>query len=156
MPRDSGPHLPLHGESGIPEGSYAFWRTVFEGIARAGRPIEIDMHAKGIDSKMVDVAAETGMPVKISPKYWAEHMGLGYHQAAIRELEMPCQEESKHAIFSLSNGARRFLRYGYGDLFQEGRRYDVLFRICSAKEGASVPICYSGGGSVNEAFVSER
>ncbi|HYW43631.1 MAG TPA: hypothetical protein VE959_12290 [Bryobacteraceae bacterium] len=119
----------VHGESGVPEGSYSFWRTVFDGIVRAGRRIEIDMHAKGIDSKMMDVAVETGMPVKISAKYWAEHMGLGYHQAAIRELEMPRDDEKVDGIFSLSNGSRRFLRYGYGDLFQEGRRYDVLFRI---------------------------
>ena len=119
----------VHGESGIPEGSYDFWRTVFQGLVSAGRPVEIDMHAKGIDRKMMDLAAETGMPVKISPKYWAEHMGLGYHQAAIRELEMPRADNKEDAIFSLSNGSRRFLRYGYGDLFQEGRRYDVLFRI---------------------------
>jgi hypothetical protein len=119
----------VHGESGIPEGSYDFWRTVFQGIVRAGRPIEIDMHAKGLDSKMIDVALETGMPLKISPKYWAEHMGLGYHQAAIRELEMPRQDNKEDAIFSLSNGSRRFLRYGYGDLFQQGRRYGVLFRM---------------------------
>jgi hypothetical protein len=119
----------VHGESGVPEGSYDFWRTVFDGIVRAGRRIEIDMHAKGLDSKMMDVAVETGMPVKVSAKYWAEHMGLGYHQAAIRELEMPRDNEKVEGIFSLSNGSRRFLRYGYGDLFQEGRRYDVLFRI---------------------------
>lgn len=119
----------VHGESGIPEGSYDFWRTVFQGVVRAGRPIEIDMHAKGIDSKMIDVAAETGMPYKISPKYWAEHMGLGYHQAAIRELEMPRSDDPKDPTFSLSNGSRRFLRYGYGDLFQQDRRYGVLFRM---------------------------
>ncbi|MGP8247953.1 MAG: hypothetical protein ACLQVN_26000 [Bryobacteraceae bacterium] len=119
----------VHGESGIPEGSYDFWRTVFQGIVRAGRPIEIDMHAKGLDSKMMDVAAETGMPVKISPKYWAEHMGLGYQQAAIRELEMPRAGHQDDPLFSLSNGSRRFLRYGYGDLFREGRQYGVLFRV---------------------------
>jgi hypothetical protein len=119
----------VHGESGIPEGSYDFWRTVFEGVQRAGRPVEIDMHAKGVDNKMMDVAAATGMPVKISPKYWAEHMGLGYHQAAIRELEMPQAGHEHDPLFSLSNGSRRFLRYGYGDLFQQGRRYDVLFRM---------------------------
>jgi hypothetical protein len=72
---------------------------------------------------------ETGMPVKISPKYWAEHQGLGYHQAAIRELEMPRPDERVEGIFSLSNGSRRFLRYGYGDLFQHGHKYGVLFRI---------------------------
>jgi hypothetical protein len=128
-PSIQGVTFRIHGESGIPEGSYDFWRTVFDGIARAGRPIEIDMHAKGIDSKMFDIAAATGMPVKVSPKYWAEHMGLGYHQAAIRELEMPRQESKEDAIFALSNGSRRFLRYGYGDLFQEGRKFDVLFRM---------------------------
>lgn len=119
----------VHGESGIPEPSYEFWRVVFQGIVRAGRPIEIDMHAKGLDSKMIDVAVATGMPLKISPKYWAEHMGLGYQQAAIRELEMPRESEKEDKIFSLSNGSRRFLRYGYGDLFQEGRQYGVLFRM---------------------------
>ena len=38
---------------------------------------------------MIDTALATGLPVKMSPKYWAEHMGLPYHQAGIRELEMP-------------------------------------------------------------------
>ena len=129
VPAIQGLTMRVHGESGIPEGSYDFWRTVFQGIVRAGRPIEIDMHAKGIDDKMIQVAAETGLPVKISPKYWAEHMGLGYHQAAIRELEMPKAGHENDPLFALSNGSRRFLRYGYGDLFREGRNYGVLFRI---------------------------
>ena len=128
-PAIQGLTMRVHGESGVPEGSYDFWRTLFYGIVRTGRRIEIDMHAKGIDSKMMDVAAETGMPVKISAKYWAEHMGLGYHQADIRELEIPRPEDKDQGVFALSNGSRRFLRYGYGDLFQEGRKYDVLFRI---------------------------
>ena len=55
-PGIQGLTMRVHGESGIPEGSYDFWRTVFQGIVRAGRPIEIDMHAKGIDQKMIDVA----------------------------------------------------------------------------------------------------
>ncbi len=42
---------------------------------------------------------------------------------------MPRQDDKADAIFSLSNGSRRFLRYGYGDLFQQGRRYGVLFRM---------------------------
>ena len=42
---------------------------------------------------------------------------------------MPRKEDAKESVFKLSNGARRFLRYGYGDLFQQGRKYDVLFRI---------------------------
>ncbi len=127
-PEIQGLTLRVHGESGVPEGSYSFWQTVFEGIRHAGRPVEIDMHAKGVDQKMIDIALATGMPVKLSPKYWAEHMGLGYHQAAIRELEMPREDSPKDAIFALSNGSRRFLRYGYGDLLTRDRKYGVLFR----------------------------
>ncbi len=127
-PEIQGLTLRVHGESGVPEGSYSFWQTVFEGIRKAGRPVEIDMHAKGVDRKMIDIALATGMPVKLSPKYWAEHMGLGYHQAAIRELEMPREDSPKDSIFALSNGSRRFLRYGYGDLLTRDRKYGVLFR----------------------------
>lgn len=126
-PAISGVTFRIHGESGIPEGSYDFWRTVFDGIPRAKRQIEIDMHAKGMDFRMIDVALGTGMPVVVSPKYWAEHMGLPYHQAAIRELEKP--REVTDRFFSLSNGSRRFLRYGYGDLLREDRRYGILYRI---------------------------
>jgi hypothetical protein len=128
-PEIQGLTLRVHGESGIPEGSYEFWRTVFEGITRANRQVEIDMHAKGVDQTLIDIALQTGMPVKLSPKFWAEHMGLAYHQADIRELEIPRPGRMEQGTFNLSNGSRRFLRYGYGDLFQQGRRYDLLFRL---------------------------
>jgi hypothetical protein len=125
-PAVSGVTFRVHGESGIAEGSHQFWKTVFDGILRTGRRIEIDMHAKGMDQGMIDVALSTGLPVNISPKYWAEHMGLPYHQAAIRELELPRKADG---FFALSSGERRFLRYGYGDLLREDRRYGVLHRI---------------------------
>ena len=119
----------IHGESGVAEGTYDFWRTVFEGIVKCGRLIEIDLHAKGIDEKMIDLALATGLPVTVAPKFWAEHMGLPYMQAAIRPLEMPPLEPSDSGFFSKSSGSRRFLRYGYGDLLSEDRRYGVLYRI---------------------------
>ncbi len=59
----------------------------------------------------------------------AEHMGLAYHQAAIRELEMPPRGRQDAGFFSLSGGSRRFLRYGYGDLLTEDRRYGVSHRL---------------------------
>jgi hypothetical protein len=127
-PQISGITFRIHGESGIAEGDFAFWRTVFAGIAPAGRPIEIDMHAKGIDQQTIDLALETGMPVKLSPKYLGEHIGLPYHQSAVRELERPPRTAaSEH--FALSNGLRRFTRYSYGDFLKEDRRHGVLFRI---------------------------
>lgn len=63
-PQISGLTLRIHGESGIPEGSYPFWQTLFEAISGAGRVIEIDMHAKGFNQVMIDMAHKTGMPVK--------------------------------------------------------------------------------------------
>lgn len=128
-PQITGVTMRVHGESGVPEGSYDFWRTLFEAIKNCGRKVEIDMHAKGINQIMIDMGNDTGMPIKIGAKSWAEHMGLGYHQTDIRELEIPRADRMETGVFAVSNGARRFTRYGYADLFQEGRKYNVLFRL---------------------------
>jgi hypothetical protein len=128
-PQIQGLTLRVHGESGIPEGSYPFWKTLFEAISGCGRKIEIDMHAKGVNQTMIDMAAATGMPVKLGAKYSAEHQSLGYNQADIRELEIPQPERMESGVFSVSNGERRFTRYGYADFLQQGRHYDLLFRL---------------------------
>jgi hypothetical protein len=129
-PAIQGVTLRVHGESGVPEGDFSFWRTLFEGISHSGRKIEIDMHAKGMTAEMIKVATDTGMPVKISPKFWAEHKGLPYHQADIRELEVPHpRPHADRSVFKFSEGSRSFMRYGYGDLLKRDRRYEVLFRI---------------------------
>lgn len=127
-PDITGVTMRVHGESGIPEGSYDFWRTLFQAIATCPRPLEIDMHAKGINQIMIDMAAATGKAVKVSPKFSAEHQGLGYHQADIRAQEIPHPEDDETGVFNQSNGPRRFTRYGYADLYQEGRKYDILHR----------------------------
>ncbi len=127
-PDITGVSMRVHGESGVPEGSYDFWRTVFQAIATCPRPLEIDMHAKGINQIMIDIAAATGKAVKVSPKFSAEHQGLGYHQADIRAQEIPHPEDNETGVFNQSNGPRRFTRYGYADLYQEGRQYDILHR----------------------------
>jgi len=67
-PDISGITFRIHGESGVQEGSYDFWRTVFEGVPKCGRKVEIDLHAKGIDQTMIDSALATGMPVNVAPK----------------------------------------------------------------------------------------
>lgn len=128
-PAISGVTFRVHGESGVNEGSYNFWKIVFEGVATCGRKVEIDMHSKGMDQTMVDSAVATKMPVVISPKYWAEHMGMPYHQADIRELEVPKPEKKTSVLMNLSEGSRSFLRYGYGDLLKEDRPYKIIHRI---------------------------
>lgn len=128
-PAISGITFRVHGESGVEEGSYDFWKTVLDGVATCGRKVEIDMHAKGMDETMINMALATAMPVKISPKYWAEHMGMPYHQADIRELEQPNASRTATGLMKFSTGSRSFLRYGYGDLMREDRRWGVLHRI---------------------------
>jgi hypothetical protein len=127
-PSIGGITLRTHGESGVAEGNYDFWKTLYDGILRTGRPIEIDIHAKGIDQRMIDTALATGLPVTVSPKFWAEHMGLPYLPASIRKSEMP-RERPEGGFFALSTGSRNFMRYSYGDLFQQDRRYAILHRI---------------------------
>jgi hypothetical protein len=129
VPKISGVTFRVHGESGVAEGSYQFWKTVFDGVATCGRRVEIDMHAKGMDQGMIDAALSSGQPVKISPKYWAEHLGLPYHQADIREQERPRPGHEATGLMKLSAGSRSFLRYGYGDLLREDRKWGVLHRI---------------------------
>ncbi len=122
--------LRLHGESGIREGDLDFWRTVFEAIKGAGRQVAMDLHPKGIDQNSIDLARDTGMPVSISPKYMGEHMGLPYHEAAIRQKDMPPAGGAERGPqFALSEGTRSYTRYSYGDFLQEGRNYDVVFRL---------------------------
>src|SRR5258708_4279328 len=128
-PAISGITFRVHGESGVTEGSYDFWKTVFDGVSTCGRVVEIDMHSKGIDQQMLDTALSAGVPVTVSPKFWAEHMGMPYHQADIRELEIPKPGKATSALMNLSEGSRSFMRYGYGDLLKENRKYDVVHRI---------------------------
>lgn len=130
VPTIDGLTFRVHGESGIPEGSYDFWRQVFAGVRESGRRVEIDLHVKGIDQATIDLALETGLPVVVSPKYWAEHQGLAYQQASIRELEQSRQPGAwEQPFMALSAGSRRFTRYGYADLLTEKRAYGVLYRI---------------------------
>ncbi len=128
-PSIGGVTFRVHGESGVQEGSFDFWKTVFDGVRTCGRTVEIDMHPKGMTQEMLDIAAATGMPFSVSPKFWAEHMGMTYHQADIRELERPKPRKQTSALMRFSSGSRSFLRYGYGDLLREDRKWKVTHRI---------------------------
>jgi hypothetical protein len=129
-PAISGVTFRIHGESGVQEGSYEFWKLVFDGVATCGRLVKLDMHTKGMDQTMTDIALAAKLPVNMSPKFWGEHLGMSYHQADIRELEQPKPgDENKTGLMKLSAGTRSFLRYGYGDLLREDRQWTVVHRI---------------------------
>jgi hypothetical protein len=132
-PQITGLTMRIHGESGIPEGSYSFWQTLWEALPAArtpdGKPrvIELDLHAKGLDQRTIEIARATGMPVKAGAKYWAEHLGLGYQQTDIRANEYP--RAGVTGTFAVSSGLRNFTRYGYGDFYQHGIGLDLLYRV---------------------------
>jgi hypothetical protein len=128
-PNISGVTLRIHGESGVAEGNYDFWKVIFSGVADAARPMRLDLHAKGIDQGMIDTALSVGLPLTVSPKFWAEHMGLPYHQAAIRPQELPTRQRGSSSLMALSTGSRSFTRYGYGDLLPDDRKFSIMHRI---------------------------
>jgi hypothetical protein len=149
VPEISGITFRIHGESGIPEGSYDFWKTVFDAFPGAGRPVEIDMHAKGVDQRTIDIALATGMPVKVSPKYLGEHLGLPYQESAIRAVDMPPPGGADDPHFALSGGARKFTRYSYADFLNEDRKHGVLFRIWPGSQRMLLwadPVFFAGYG----------
>ena len=88
-PDISGITLRVHVECGIPEKDYKFWETYFTAIKKTKKLINLDLHAKGIDNKLINLALEATPNVTVSPKYIGEHMGLPYHQTSIRKQEMP-------------------------------------------------------------------
>jgi hypothetical protein len=129
-PHITGITMRVHGESGIPEGHFDFWQVVFQGVAKLDRKINVNLHAKGTDQRIIDIAQATKMPVSLTPKYWAEHLGLSFQPSSIRETEKPPSGPNQQgALFELTNGSRKFMRYSYGDLFKQDRTYDVYFRI---------------------------
>lgn len=127
-PGIAGVTFRVHYEGGVAEDIRApFWRTVMAGIRDAGRPILVDLHAKGVDAELQAVADGTGQAVVLSAKYAAEHQGLPYHQTTIRDLERA--RPSDDSLRQVTQGARRFTRYGFGDFLPADRAHDVLFRI---------------------------
>ncbi|WP_020577999.1 hypothetical protein [Actinopolymorpha alba] len=128
-PSIDGLTIRVHYEGGIPEPDHEeFWQTVMTAVAGVGRPIEIDMHAKGVDDALLEIARGTGMPILVSAKYWAEHQGLPYHQTTIRERERATKDPGS-GLMAITAHQRRFTRYGYGDFLREGSDVGLLFRI---------------------------
>lgn len=129
VPGISGITFRVHSESGIPEGQESFWKTVFSAVAKCGRQVEIDLHAKNMEPETLNHALNTGQPVVISPKYCGEHLSLPYHQCSIREAEMVSADKFTDTGEGVLIGNRGFTRYGYADTLAENRTWDVVFRI---------------------------
>lgn len=126
-PSIDGVTVRMHYEGGVHEPAHEFWSVVLGGVSQVDRTVEIDMHSKGVDGRIMDSARKSGAPLTISAKYWAEHWGLPYHQAAVREMENA--RPPAGGLSGVTRNERRFTRYGFGDFLDENRDYQFLFRI---------------------------
>lgn len=118
-PGITGLQLRLNYESGINfDEQTAFFRDgVFRAAKEAGRPILIEIRDIGLLRETLEAALATGLPVRVSHKYWAEHMVFPYHPAKFiwtysygDWLKYPRQAEQIYQVWSL--GSHRLLTWG--------------------------------------------
>ena len=70
-------------ESGIPpERQVEFYRDyVYRALGEAGRLVTLDLRGWLMSEGMLRAATESGVPMRLSSKYWAEHFGRPYQPA---------------------------------------------------------------------------
>ncbi len=70
-------------ESGIPDDfRVEFYRNyIYTAIRDAGRPVYLDLRAWAVSWDMIEAAQQVGVPLRVSTKYWAEHVGRPYQPA---------------------------------------------------------------------------
>jgi hypothetical protein len=129
IPEITGVTLRVDGESGISLSNLEFWITVFRGISRAGRRIEIDLHSNDADPLIVDLAMQSGLPIKLSPPYLGHHIGLPYHSASLRKTDYDPSVNSKVHIYIDARPKLPASRYSYGDFLREDRKYGIVWRV---------------------------
>ncbi len=94
-------------ESGIPrEEQVPFYRDwVFRAIREAGRRVTLDLRAWALAKGMIEAAQSAGVPLRVSAKYWAEHLGRPYPPA------------------------ETFPGYSYLDLLRRPRDYEFFWEV---------------------------
>ena len=114
----------VNHESGVGDQVSAadFWNHCVDAVAEVtqetGRPLIMDLRAKGLTDPMIDHAFNQGLPVEVPTKYWCEHAALPYHLSIMRTEELVQLENFNHSR-----------RYSYGDMLQKPKYYDVIYRL---------------------------
>ena len=96
-----------NAESGIPpERQVPFFRDyVFRALREAGRRVTLDLRAWALAQGMIEAARSAGLPLRVSAKYWAEHLGRPYQPA------------------------ETFAGYSYSNLLEKPRPYDFFWEV---------------------------
>ncbi|MFN2129712.1 MAG: hypothetical protein ACK2VD_04255 [Anaerolineae bacterium] len=96
----------------------AFWWQLIDAVARCGRPVRLDLRAKGLTDGMIAYAQARGLEIAVPTKYWCEQTGLPHHLTQMRSEELTRLDNLNHSR-----------RYSYADLLRKPRRFDVLYRL---------------------------
>jgi hypothetical protein len=114
----------VNHESGVGDQVSAedFWNhctdAVADAAAETGRPLILDLRAKGLTDSMIAHAFSRGLPVEVPTKYWCEHAALPYHISVMRSEELSRLDNFNHSR-----------RYSYADMLRKPRFYDVIYRL---------------------------
>ncbi|MDP6111972.1 MAG: hypothetical protein QGG53_08890 [Planctomycetota bacterium] len=115
-PDIDGVQFRMNYESGIPEDEQReFYENQFKVIADCGRPIRLDIRAKGLADETIALAREIVPETVVSTKFWCEHLGLPYAMPAIQQFDVP-----------------HYRRYGTWDLLKKPRPFPLVHRLWSA------------------------
>ena len=82
-PGIKGIQLRVNAESGVPpEKQTAFFtNTIFRAMREAGRPVLLDLRGWIAHPQTIEAAKGMGIPMRLSMKYWAEHLGAPWQAA---------------------------------------------------------------------------
>jgi len=112
-PDIDGLQLRMNYEAGVPENQQGtYWQKQFDAIAKVGRPIRVDVRAKGLSDRTIEIAQKALDHVVVSTKFWCEHLGMPYLMPAIQQFDVP-----------------HYRRYGPWDLLHKSRSYDLVYRL---------------------------
>ena len=115
-PHIDGVQFRMNYESGVAEDQQAeFYEPQFRAIAACGRPIRLDLRAKGLTDATIQLARRMVPDTAISTKHWCEHLGMPYLMPAIQQADQV-----------------HYRRYGTWDLLRKPRPYALIHRLWSA------------------------
>ena len=87
-PRIDGVQFRMNYESGVAEDRQAeYYEPQFRAIAECGRPIRLDLRAKGLTDDTIELAQKLVPDTVISTKHWCEHLGMPYPMPAIQQFD---------------------------------------------------------------------
>ncbi len=111
-----GVQFRMNYESGVAEDRQAeYYAPQFRAIAECGRPIRLDLRAKGLTDDTIELAQELVPDTVISTKHWCEHLGMPYPMPAIQQFDQ-----------------KNYRRYGTWDLLRKPRSFALIHRLWSA------------------------